>query len=95
MSIQTLNPATGEVVKEFQEITDAELEEKLSKASTAFSKWKQTSFKERADLMLKLATYLVENQKTLGALQTLEMGKTIKSAETSAAKCALVCEYYA
>ncbi len=95
MSIQTLNPATGEVVKEFQEITDAELEAKLSKASDAFSKWKQTSFKERADLMLKLATYLVENQKALGALQTLEMGKTIKSAEISAAKCALVCEYYA
>ncbi|TSC65620.1 MAG: succinate-semialdehyde dehydrogenase (NADP+) [Candidatus Doudnabacteria bacterium Gr01-1014_77] len=95
MAIQTLNPATGEVVKEFKEITDQELEQKLALAENAFKVWRKTTFKERADLMMKLGTYLVENKEKLGSLQTLEMGKTISSSETSAAKCGLVCEYYA
>ena len=95
MAIQTFNPATGKVVKEFSEISDQELEQKLAIAESAFQAWRKTSFKERADLMMKLGMYLVENQGKLGALQTLEMGKTISSSEGSAAKCGLVCEYYA
>ncbi|MHB8871576.1 MAG: NAD-dependent succinate-semialdehyde dehydrogenase [Candidatus Doudnabacteria bacterium] len=95
MAIQTLNPATGEVVKEFSEISDSELEQKLALAESAFKVWRKTTFKERADLMIKLASYLVENKERLGSLQTLEMGKTISSAEGSATKCGLVCEYYA
>ena len=41
MPIQSKNPATLEILKTFPEITDEELEKKISLGSTAFKKWKE------------------------------------------------------
>ena len=95
MPIQSKNPATLEIVKTFEEISDAELETKIAKAQAAFSAWKLTTFEERKKLMLSLATYLREHAHELSTLQSIEMGKTISSGPAGIEKCALLCEYYA
>ncbi len=95
MPIQSKNPTTEEILKTFSEITEKELEKKISLASKAFKSWKKTSFKERAILMLKLGEYLRSHAEDFSKLQMLEMGKTMKSGPIGIKKCALLCDYYA
>lgn len=95
MSIQSKNPATEEVIKTFDEISDTELEAKLAKAQSAFESWKKTSFKERAKLFMKLSDYLQEHKAELAKLMTIEMGKTTPAGLSEIEKSALTCEFYA
>lgn len=95
MPIQSLNPATGEVVKTFEELTDDQVQAKLAQSQSAFETWKQTSFEERKALLLKLGKHLEENARKYGEIITVEMGKPILQAEAEVKKCAWVCEYYA
>ena len=94
MAIQSKNPATLEVVKMFHEVTDTELEAKLTLAQSAFEAWKQTTFEERAVLMMKLADHLEAHARDLGELMSIEMGKTVAAAEGEVKKCASVCRYF-
>ena len=95
MSIKSINPATGEEIYSFEQLTDNELHQKLGKADNAFAGWKTISYQKRADLLLSAAKYLETNKKELGRQMALEMGKPIKQAIAEAEKCALVCKYYA
>jgi succinate-semialdehyde dehydrogenase/glutarate-semialdehyde dehydrogenase len=95
MAIATVNPATGEVVRTFSELSDPEIEQKLQKAGHAFSSYRTTSFAERARSMRKAAEILEQDKEKFGRLMTLEMGKTLRSAIAEAAKCATACRYYA
>jgi succinate-semialdehyde dehydrogenase / glutarate-semialdehyde dehydrogenase len=95
MAIATINPATGEVVKQFQALTDAEVDGRIAKAARAFQSFRKTSFADRAKWMLKAGEILEAEKTELGRLMTLEMGKTFSSAVAEAAKCATACQYYA
>jgi succinate-semialdehyde dehydrogenase/glutarate-semialdehyde dehydrogenase len=95
MAIATINPATGEVVKQFQALTDAEVDGRIAKAAGAFQSFRKTSFADRAKWMLKAGEILEAEKTELGRLMTLEMGKTFSSAVAEAAKCATACQYYA
>jgi succinate-semialdehyde dehydrogenase/glutarate-semialdehyde dehydrogenase len=95
MSIATINPATGELLKTFEPLTDSEIEEKLEKAAEAFVKHRKVPFAERARMMLAAAAILENEKEAFGRIMTTEMGKTFRSAVEEAAKCAWVCRYYA
>jgi succinate-semialdehyde dehydrogenase/glutarate-semialdehyde dehydrogenase len=95
MAIATINPATGEVVKQFQALTDAQVDDCIAKAEKAFRSFRKTSFADRANWMLKAGEILESEKTELGRLMTLEMGKTLSSAVAEAAKCATACQYYA
>jgi succinate-semialdehyde dehydrogenase / glutarate-semialdehyde dehydrogenase len=95
MAIATINPATGEVLKKFEPLSDAQLEVKLQKAADAFLSYRNMPFAERARLMLNAATILEREKENYGRVMTTEMGKTLRSAVDEAAKCAWVCRYYA
>jgi succinate-semialdehyde dehydrogenase/glutarate-semialdehyde dehydrogenase len=95
MAIASINPASGEVVKTFPELSDAEIEKKLQKAMGAFAKHRHTTFSERAKSMRKAAEILEAEKELFGRMMTLEMGKTLRSAIAEAAKCASACRYYA
>ena len=95
MPIATINPATGQVVKTFEPLTDAQVEAKLKLATETFPKFARLSFAERARMMDAAGAILERDKDALGRLMTLEMGKTLDSAVAEAAKCALACRYYA
>jgi succinate-semialdehyde dehydrogenase/glutarate-semialdehyde dehydrogenase len=95
MAIATINPATGEVVKKFDALTDAQVDEKISKAARTFRSYRKTSFADRARWMNKAAAILDAEKQSIGHLMTLEMGKTLASAVAEAEKCAGACRYYA
>jgi succinate-semialdehyde dehydrogenase / glutarate-semialdehyde dehydrogenase len=95
MAIATINPATGEVLKKFVPLTDAQVDERIAKAAKAFQSFRKSSFADRAKWMLKAGEILEREKAELGHLMTLEMGKTFSSAVAEAAKCATACQYYA
>lgn len=95
MAIATVNPATGETLKTFQPLGDAEIEKKLQRSVEAFRINRDRSFADRASRMRKSAETLERRRDELGRLITVEMGKPIKAAIAEVNKCALVCRYYA
>jgi len=95
MAIATINPATGETLKTFDALTDAEIETKLQRAASAFVKYRNVPFSERARMMLNAAEILEKEKDTLAHLMTTEMGKPIRAAVDEALKCATGCRYYA
>ena len=95
MSIATTNPATGELLKTFEPISAAQLEDKLQRAVVAFDSFRKTSFANRAALMIRAAEILEADKEKFGRMMTTEMGKTYRSAVDEAAKCAVGCRYYA
>jgi succinate-semialdehyde dehydrogenase/glutarate-semialdehyde dehydrogenase len=95
MTIASINPATGEVLKIFETLSDSQIEEKLRLAVSAFSEFRETTFAERAAHMIKAAEILESDKEKFGRVMTTEMGKTYRSAIEEAAKCAWVCRYYA
>jgi succinate-semialdehyde dehydrogenase/glutarate-semialdehyde dehydrogenase len=95
MAIATINPATGEVVKRFEPLTDEQIEQKLQLAAQAFHRHRRTSFAERAAAMSRAAEILEKEKDECAHLMTLEMGKPLKAAVAEALKCATGCRYYA
>ena len=95
MAIASINPATGQVLKTFEPLSDSQIEKKLQLAADTFSKFRKLSFSERARIMARAGEILEAEKEALGRLMTTEMGKTLKSAVAEAAKCAWVCRYYA
>lgn len=95
MAIQTINPATGEVLRSFQPLSAAQLEQKIQLAQSTFTKFRRLSFAERGRMMRKAADILEAEKRELGQLMTLEMGKTLRSAVDEAVKCAWACRFYA
>lgn len=95
MPIATINPATGEAIKTFQPLSDAEIEKKLQLAVSVFQSQRTTAFSARAQRMRKAAEILERDKEKFAHLMTLEMGKTYKSAIAEAVKCTTACRYYA
>lgn len=93
--IQSINPANNQVIKTYQEISDVELSEVLSKMQTAFEDWKTKSFDYRASLMKTAGEILRSKREEFSKLMTLEMGKPIVQSRAEIDKCAWVCDYYA
>ncbi len=93
--LSSVNPATGEVLARFEEISDAELEARIARAAQTFRTWRRRPFAERAALMARAADVLEQRKEHWGRTMTLEMGKTFKSAVAEAEKCAWVCRFYA
>ena len=93
--IATVNPATGEVLRTYEELTEAEVERKIGRAAATFATYRNMPFAQRAVMMNRAAEILEKEKEDFARLMTLEMGKTYKSAVAEAAKCATACRYYA
>src|SRR5213594_2994776 len=95
MSIQSVNPATGEVVETYEETSPKEIERILAGAQAAFAEWRNTPFTARARSMRNAAEMLKKRRTDFARLMTLEMGKPIVQAEAEVDKCAWTCEFFA
>jgi succinate-semialdehyde dehydrogenase/glutarate-semialdehyde dehydrogenase len=95
MAIATVNPANGETVKTYDEMSEADLERALAAAAAAAASYRLTGFDDRAEWMRRAAGILDSEQDQIAAMMTTEMGKTLVAARQEVAKCATACRYYA
>src|SRR5881398_1383825 len=95
MAIASINPATGEKLREFKPHSDVEIEKTLRQAEAAFEKYRGEPFPKRAQLMIEVAALLDREKNDLARTMTLEMGKLFRDSIAEIEKCALGCRYYA
>ncbi|MCX2585277.1 NAD-dependent succinate-semialdehyde dehydrogenase [Pedobacter sp. MR22-3] len=95
MSISSINPVNGQVIKTYQEDTPEIINKKIEQVHESWTTYRQTDFEYRANFLLKIAGLLKERQDELATLMALEMGKPLKAGLAEVLKCASVCEYYA
>src|SRR5216117_2937197 len=95
MPIATINPTTGEKLKEFSPFDDAEIEKRLSRAENAFKKYRRTTFTERSELLHAVTELLFQEKKQFAEIITLEMGKLCRDSIAEFEKCARGCRFYA
>jgi acyl-CoA reductase-like NAD-dependent aldehyde dehydrogenase len=92
--IKTVNPATEEIIQEYEIITKEQINDRVKKARNTFQDWKKDSSK-RIDFLHDFANELRKNKENLARTATKEMGKAIKEARSEVEKCAWTVEYYA
>ena len=95
MTLRSVNPATGNTLQSFVEMTEDEVNAIIESVHGAFNGWRKTSFSFRAERMKEVAHLLRDRKEEFGTLMTEEMGKPYKQSIAEAEKCAWVCEYYA
>lgn len=95
MVMRSVNPATEEVLAEFETLSDAQVDDALERAATAFQHHRKTTLEQRAIWMGGAAEILDSEKEALAKILTLEMGKPIAASRGEVEKCALVCRYYA
>ncbi|HEV8471631.1 MAG TPA: NAD-dependent succinate-semialdehyde dehydrogenase [Methylomirabilota bacterium] len=93
--MQSINPATDEILETFEETSGQELDRALAAAAAAFRDWRTASFETRAQRMRDAARVLRAGAAGYARTMTLEMGKPIVQSEAEIDKCASTCEYYA
>src|SRR6184192_3603039 len=95
MPIATINPTTGEKLKEFSPFDGAEIEKRLKRAEDTFRKYRRTTFAERSELLHAVTELLFQEKQTLAEIITLEMGKLFRDSVAEIEKCARGCRFYA
>lgn len=95
MSYQSINPATGKVLKQFKDLTAPQLEKTLRTAATCYPIWRQKSFAQRAKVAAKAAALLRRHVDEFARPMTLEMGKRIEEARGEVKLSADIIDYYA
>ena len=91
-----INPATGETVKTYPTITDAELDAAIAGADNAHRTWtRSTTVAERAALVRRVGELHVERRQELAEIIVREMGKPIEQALGEVDFCGDIYGYYA
>lgn len=95
MAITSINPANGETLQTYDEMTSEQVEGIIQQTHTAFLGWRETPFTERTRVMQAAAKILRDRREDYARLMALEMGKPLAGGRSEIDKCAWVCDYYA
>jgi succinate-semialdehyde dehydrogenase/glutarate-semialdehyde dehydrogenase len=93
--MRSSNPATGQPIRDYPTMSDAEAQRVLEAVHQTFLSWRTVPLAERKRLMHKAADLLLERKGALAEMATQEMGKVRKEGIAEVEKCAWVCNYYA
>jgi succinate-semialdehyde dehydrogenase/glutarate-semialdehyde dehydrogenase len=95
MKIQSVNPYTEEVMKEFELLGSDVIGREIEKSRRAFSAWSGLSVSDRSAHVKRLGDHLRADKRRYAGIMTREMGKPIRESVAEIEKCAWLCEYYA
>lgn len=95
MTLETINPATGEVVARYDEMEIDRVDEILRRVDAAQRAWSSTRFDQRAEVLRAVARDLRRDAEDHARLMAEEMGKPLAAGRSEVEKCAWVCDYYA
>lgn len=93
--MKSINPANGNLIKEYKEHNDAEVEEIVKAVDADWQIWKNGPSAQRKTLMLKAAAVLRQKKAAFAKTISEEMGKPLSESMAEVEKSAWVCDYYA
>jgi succinate-semialdehyde dehydrogenase/glutarate-semialdehyde dehydrogenase len=94
MPLMSLNPATGEELKRFDDASPAEIDAALERSASAFELWRRTPLGERARLVFRVGEVMRARKEELALAAALEMGKVLAQGRAEVDKAAANCDYY-
>ncbi len=95
MPIATTNPATGQVLKTYDPMSDEQVDAAIERADLAFRQLRGTTIARRGRWLTAAADLLEAERDETARLMTTEMGKTYAAAKAEVTKCATACRFYA
>jgi len=96
MAYQSINPFNGELLQRFDQHTDAQMESALAKAESTFQHiWSKATFRDRAEVVGRVASLMLERKESLARLAALEMGKRISEGRAEVEMSAAILQYFA
>lgn len=93
--LQTVNPATGQPLAQYELHTATEVDAKLARSRGTFLDWRETAYQDRAAALFRLAGVLKERRERYARVMTEEMGKPIAQSLAEVEKCAWAARHYA
>ena len=96
MAYRSINPFTGELLRTFDQLTDAQVESALARAESAFRwTWSKAAFRDRARIVSRAASLMRERKESLARLAAIEMGKRISEGRDEVELSAAILQYFA
>lgn len=95
MSINSINPLNGELIKSFEEMTIEQVDTSIGLANEAFITWKNETFAKRAAILKRVAELYRERKEELAVLMAVEMGKKLEHGRAEIDLVAEIFDYYA
>jgi succinate-semialdehyde dehydrogenase/glutarate-semialdehyde dehydrogenase len=92
---RVLNPATGEIVREYQTASDKEIRSALERSDRAFTSWSEASIADRTKVLFRLSELYKERSGELSEVINMEMGKSMSEAKGETVICSLIYKYFA
>lgn len=93
--LETINPATGESIKNYPIMSDKDLEKAIENCHQAFLKWRLKTPEERAKVIKAIGESLNKHKEELVKLMTTEMGKLLVQGEQEIDLCVGICDWTA
>ncbi|MEJ4047192.1 NAD-dependent succinate-semialdehyde dehydrogenase [Erwinia sp. SLM-02] len=93
--IEVDNPASGKIIATVPSLTGSEAENAIAAAKAALPGWSRLAAKDRAAILRRWFTLIVENADDLAALMTAEQGKPLAEAKGEALYAASFVEWFA
>ncbi len=95
MPFVSRNPATEEEFESFASLTDEQVENRIKIAHEIFLRWRETSFRTRAEVLRRVARFFETNAERIALTITEEMGKPIQQSLAEVQKTIRGCHYFA
>lgn len=93
--ITTVNPATGEDIKNYDYMTNDEVNKIVDASHNAFLEWRTMSHEERGRIIQSIGDKLMEYKEELSRLMTEERGKLYGQSQQEVDLCKAICDYTA
>jgi len=90
----TVNPYTGETVREFPFLDSGRIPDVVGRAATAFQSWRERPVADRARMVRRAGDLMLERKDALAALLTQEVGKRIGESAWEVGLAASILQYY-
>ena len=96
MAYQSVNPANGEILRRFDQHTDEQMQNALATADNTYRHiWSRMAIRDRAKIVGRAASLMLERKEALARVASLEMGKRISEGRTEVEISAAILQYYA
>ena len=76
--VKTYAPYNNELLSEFPDASESDVDLAVKSAKEAFKTWRKTTVKERAKILNKIADIIDENKELLATVETMDNGKPIR-----------------
>ena len=94
IAYKSINPFTGELLKDFLNHSEQEVNTRLDNVTLGYNKWRIESLETRINFIKSIKDKLLLQKDFLARTITLEVGKPIRESKAEIEKCASLCDYY-